>query len=79
MEISITGPLEDLVKTKMKTGDYKDETELLSEALQQMEDRDNYAAFKREALLGHEQALRGEFSDRTPQEIAAGVRKRNGL
>ena len=56
-------------------------SEVVREALRLMHQRDEaqrarYAQFKREAVLGYEQGQRGEFTTRTPEEIAQAVEDR---
>lgn len=84
MHISLTDNLEAMVKSKVKSGLYNNASEVIREALRMMHKQDTvekarYAEFKREALLGYEQAQHGEFSSRTPEEIAESVEKRHGI
>ena len=85
MHISLTDNLAALVKSKVESGLYNNASEVIREALRLMHARDEaeqarYAALKREVLLGVSQAESGEFSSRTPTEIADSVEARhNGL
>lgn len=81
MHISLTDNLEAMVKSKVESGLYNNASEVVRDALRLMHDRDEdkaarNAAFKREILLGVEQAESGEFSSRTPTEIAQSVEAR---
>ena len=82
MHISLTENLENLVKSKVESGLYNNASEVVREALRLMHQRDEaqkarYAEFKREAVLGYEQGQRGEFTTRTPEEIAQAVEDRH--
>ena len=84
MHVSLTENLDAVVRSKVQSGLYNNASEVVREALRLMlkqEDAEKaaYAEFKRQAVLGHEQAEKGEFSARSPEEIAAGVGERNGL
>ena len=78
MHISLTENLEAMVKAKVDSGLYTDASEVIREALRLMHARDQaeqerYTEFKRLAELGYEQARRGEFSTRTPDEIEQAI------
>lgn len=82
MHISLTDNLAALVKAKVESGLYNNASEVIREALRLMHARDEatqarYAAFKREVLLGVEQAESDAFSSRTPAEIARAVEARH--
>ena len=82
MHISLTENLENLVKSKVESGLYNNASEVVRDALRLMHQRDEaqkarYAEFKREAVLGFEQGQRGEFTTRTPEEIAQAVEDRH--
>ncbi len=84
MHISLTDNLEAVVKSKVESGLYNNASEVIRDALRIMlkteeAEKSAYAEFKRQVLLGHAQATRGEFSKLTPEEIAAGVRERSGV
>lgn len=84
MHISLTEPLENIVKDKVETGLYNNASEVIRDALRVMlkheeAEKTAYAEMKRQALMGHEQALKGEFSDRTPEEIARRFRAKHEL
>ncbi len=84
MHISLTENLEAMVKEKVQSGLYNNASEVVRDALRIMlrneqAEQAAYADFKRQALLGHEQAVRGEFSSRSPEDIAKSVRERNAL
>ena len=70
------------MKSKVESGLYNNASEVVREALRLMHQRDEaqkarYAEFKREAVLGYEQGQRGEFTTRTPEEIAQEVEDRH--
>ena len=80
MHISLTDNLETMVKSKVKSGLYNNASEVIREALRMMHSRDDekarYDEFKRQVMLGHEQAQHGEFSSRTLDDIERDVESR---
>ncbi len=84
MHISLTKNLDNLVKSKVKSGLYNNASEVVREALRMMHEKDKaqearYEHFKREVILGVEAAERGEFSERTPQEIIRDLENRHDV
>jgi len=82
LHISLTENLEAFVRAKVESGLYSNASEVVREALRLMHARDEadearHAEFKRAVLHGYEQARRGEFSTRTPEEIARAVEERH--
>ncbi len=76
MQVFLTDRLEKFVKEKVESGLYNDTSEVISEALRLMEKSDQLFQLKldrlREAVrIGDEQAVRGEFSTRTIEDIIA--------
>ncbi len=51
MQVTLTRELEQYVKTKVKTGRYADESEVLRDALRALEQRDDYESPALEAAL----------------------------
>jgi len=51
MQVTLTKELEQYVKTKVKTGRYADESEVLRDALRALEQRDDYESPALEASL----------------------------
>lgn len=74
MHVSLTENLEAMVKAKVESGLYNNASEVVREALRLMHKRDaedqlRYEEFKRQAILGREQAMRGEFSTKSLDDL----------
>ncbi len=65
MQVTLTRELEQYVKTKVKTGRYADESEVLRDALRALEQRDDYESPALEAAL-----LEGLHSSHRPYSKA---------
>ncbi len=76
MYVSLTERLQEFVKGKVETGLYHDSSEVIREALRLMEQEDQLFKIKlnrlKEAVrIGDEQLNRGEYSNRTIDDIIA--------
>lgn len=76
MHVSLTPRLTDYVREKVESGRYNNASEVVREALRLLEQQDELRQIQierlREAIhLGEQQALRGEFSERTVDQIIA--------
>ncbi len=84
MHISLTQNLETIVRDKVASGLYNNASEVVREALrimlrQEEAEKAAYAEFRRQALLGHEQALNGEFSTKGLDELDRELEDEDGL
>ncbi|MDP8244946.1 MAG: type II toxin-antitoxin system ParD family antitoxin [Candidatus Hinthialibacter antarcticus] len=76
MHVSLTERLEEFVKEKVESGLYNNSSEVVREALRLLEQEDQLRKIKLERLrdairVGDEQFARGEFSNRTIDDIIA--------
>jgi len=71
MTIQLSSELEEIIRAKVASGMYPNATEFIREAILQTVEREQLKRTRlNEAVaVGVEQADRGEFSDRTIQEI----------
>jgi antitoxin ParD1/3/4 len=77
MQINLPPAFDKLVQDKVATGLYGDATEVVQDALRQMQERDAGLAWLRtEAAAGFEQLDRGEFVELTGEELLAHLAKR---
>ncbi len=80
MHISLTPALESKIRDKVQTGLYNNASEVVREALRFMEENQDLVRqmklshLRQAVAIGAEQADRGEFSNRSVQEIAAAAR-----
>ncbi len=77
MNVSLAPQLEDMIRRKVAAGAYRDSSEVISEALRQMAQREDEEKLKRlqqEISIGLAQADRGEFSDKTISDIIVEAR-----
>jgi antitoxin ParD1/3/4 len=76
MEIILTPALNQLIRSKVESGLYRDEAEVVGEALRQMEEREAGLEWVRNAAAaGFDQLDRGEFVEFTRDELLAHLGK----
>lgn len=75
MNVSLRPQYEEMVRRKVESGHYRDECEVLEEALQLLDERDRLAELR--ALIAHadEQINRGEVMEWTPDTMAEIIRE----
>ncbi len=66
MTISLTPELEALIQEKVASGDYRDATEVVREALRRLDHQDRLARLRAAIAVGDAQAARGEVVEWTP-------------
>lgn len=76
MQVMLTPALDKMVREKVSSGTYGDESEVMREALRKMMDEDSALDWmSREAVLGFEQLNAGEFVELTEDELMQQLRQ----
>jgi antitoxin ParD1/3/4 len=78
MEITLPAELEEMVKEKVRTGEYASAADVVSEGLRLLEaeeDLHRFEALKRDIAAGIEEADRGELV--SAEEVFSRLRERN--
>jgi antitoxin ParD1/3/4 len=78
MEITLPAELEEMVKEKVRTGEYASAADVVSEGLRLLEaeeDLQRFEALKRDIAAGIEEADRGELV--SAEEVFSRLRERN--
>jgi len=80
MNVNLTPEIAEFVSEEIASGDYASASELVRDALRLLKrdremEKEKLEILRREINLGIEQAARGEFSDRSIDEIVADVLK----
>jgi putative addiction module CopG family antidote len=77
MQVMLTPALDKMVREKVSSGTYGDESEVVRETLRKMMDEDSALDWlRREAALGFEQLDAGEFFELTEDEMMQQLRQR---
>lgn len=76
MSITIEPDLEEFVQQELARGEYRDASDLVSEALRLLQQKRRHDALREEIRIGLEQAERGEVAPLDMEEIRAEVRRR---
>jgi antitoxin ParD1/3/4 len=69
MNISLTPPLEAMIRKKVETGLYNNASEVVREALHLMEERNRREQLRAAIAVGDEQFARGEFTTWTADSM----------
>lgn len=67
MNIQLSPHLEELIQEKVASGRYHDVNEMLSEALQALDDVERLEVLRAELAIGDAQIERGEYEEWTPE------------
>ncbi len=67
MNVSLTPQLEQIVRKKVETGLYSNASEVVREAIRQMDARDRFARLKAAIAEGDADFERGDFYELTPK------------
>ena len=69
MNFTLSPKYEQLVRRKVDAGQFESTSEVVEEALRQMEEREKLERLKAAIDVGHQQYLRGEVRELTPELI----------
>jgi antitoxin ParD1/3/4 len=75
MTVTLTPQLEAMIRERVESGRYDNETEVIREALRLLEERDKLEHLRSLLAVGLEQARRGELIDFTPEWVEEMDRK----
>ena len=67
MTIQLDAQSETMIRNKVASGLYRDEAEVIREALDALEERERFLALKADIAAGFEQAERGELIEYTSE------------
>ena len=79
MNVILRPEIEDLVRQKIESGDYSDETEVIETALRRMDEQDRLAWLREAVRIGLDDIDRGDTVRMTPslrEEMIANAMKR---
>lgn len=66
MNVTLSSKYEAMLRRKVDAGQFESMSEVVEEALRQMEERDKLERLKAAIDVGYQQHLRGEFRELTP-------------
>jgi antitoxin ParD1/3/4 len=66
MQIELSRELEDLIRSKIASGEYRDPSAVIEEALRRLDEHDRMEKLRAAIAVGQEQASRGELIEWTP-------------
>ena len=69
MNVTVSSKFEAMLRRKVDAGQFESMSEVVEEALRQMEERDKLERLKAAIDVGHQQYLRGEVRELTPELI----------
>jgi antitoxin ParD1/3/4 len=80
MNVSLPENLSEFVESELAAGGYSSASEVVRDALRLLKrekalEQERLEILRREVMIGWNQAKKGEFSDRTVEQIAADVAK----